>query len=287
MMKKGLTINQFIITRVAFIIAIILIIVPILWVISIAFRSPDTVYKSYFFFIPEKFSIENFILLKPLFNETLGISMSRMFFNSIFVTVVSLIISFVIFSISAFSFGNYIFKGKEFLFIMLLMAFFVPKEILFIPLYVELGKMKLLDTPWALILTYVTFNSPIVIMILRSFFEQIPLELRDAARIDGATDFYYFIRVVIPISRPAIATVGIFSFLGFWNEFLFAVVFIRSTAKQTIPAVVSRIGGGAFSVVPWGTYTAALTIIMIPIMVAFFIFQKWFIQGLTMGAVKG
>ncbi|MBM3708097.1 MAG: carbohydrate ABC transporter permease [Actinobacteria bacterium] len=287
-MKKNLTIPQLIITRASIVIGIIIIIFPILAIFSIAFRRPDSIYQAYLFFIPKHFSLQNFILAKDLFGEYLGLSMARMFFNSILVTVISIAIALVITALSSFSFSNYMFKGREFLFILLISGMMIPYQIVIIPLYLQLNKMQLLNSYFALIFTYVTFNIPIAILIFRRFFEEIPKELRDAARIDGASDIRYFLRIVIPLSKPAIATVIIFLFLNFWNEFLFARIFIRDYELQTIPVVISRIGlGGTRALIPWGTYTAAIVIVIVPIMIVFFALQKWFIRGITMGALKG
>jgi ABC-type glycerol-3-phosphate transport system permease component len=285
MKRENLTIGQVIITRIYVYFALIIIIFPILWIISIAFRSPSKAYEAYFFIIPKSFSFQNFFLVKDFFNNFLQITITRMFFNSILVTTVSIIISIVISAFSAFSFSNYKFKGKEVIFLILLISFMLPFHAIIIPLYLELNYLHLLDSYLALILPYIAFSIPISTLILRRFFEEIPLDLRDASRIDGASDFYYFLKIVLPLSRPALATCIIFLFLEFWNEFLFAFVFIRSYSLQTIPAVMARVGGGK-AVIPIGTYTAAIVIVIIPVLIVFMIFQKWFIKGLVMGAVK-
>jgi ABC-type glycerol-3-phosphate transport system permease component len=285
MKRENLTIGQVIITRVVVYLGLIVIIFPILWIISIAFRSPDRAYDAYFFIIPKSFSLQNFLLVKDFFNNFLGISITRMFFNSILVTTVSIVISIVISAFSAFSFSNYKFKGKEVIFLILLVSFMLPFHAIIIPLYLELNYLHILDTYLALILPYIAFSIPISTLILRRFFEEIPVGLRDASRIDGASDFYYFIKIVLPLSKPAIATCIIFLFLEFWNEFLFAFVFIRNYSLQTIPAVMARVGGGK-TVVPLGTYTAAIVIVIIPVLIVFMIFQRWFIKGIVMGALK-
>ena len=284
--RNNLTIGQFILSRIAISLALIIILFPILWILSIAVREPDKVSAAYFFFIPKSLSFQNFILVKDFFNKFLEISITRMFLNSILVTTVSIVVSVVISALAGFSFSNYTFKGKEAIFLILLISFMVPHHALLLPLYLLLNEMNILNTYFALILPYISFSIPIAVLILRRFFEELPLELRDAARIDGASDFYYFIKVVLPLSKPAIATVIIFLFLEFWNEFLFAFVFIRDYKLQTIPAVMARVGGGK-AVIPWGTYTAAIVIVIVPVLIVFMIFQRWFIKGMVMGALEG
>jgi ABC-type glycerol-3-phosphate transport system permease component len=285
MKRENLTIGQLVVTRVVVYLSMIIVIFPVIWIISVAFRSPDRAYEAYFFIIPKSFSLQNFVLIKDFFNKFLEISISRMFFNSILVTASSIIIAVVIAAVSAFSFSNYRFKGKEGLFLMLLVSFMLPLHAIIIPLYLELNYMNIIDSYLALILPYVAFSIPIAILILRRFFEELPRDLRDAARIDGASDFYYFLKVMLPLSKPALATCIIFLFLEFWNEFLFAFIFIRKYSLQTIPAVLARVGGGR-TVVPIGTYTAAIVIVVVPVIIVFIIFQRWFIKGMVMGSLK-
>jgi ABC-type glycerol-3-phosphate transport system permease component len=284
--KGSLTKGQFLLTRLVLFVTIIIIIIPILWILSISLKRPDEIHLSYFFFFPRHISLENYGISIKYLSDFLDISIPRMFLNSFIVTFSSIIISVLVASFTGFGFSNYIFKGKELLFTLILAILMVPKYALIIPLYLQFNKLHLLGTYYSLILSYVTFNLPFSIFILRGFFEQVPLELRDAATIDGASDFYYFTRIVLPLSRAGIATVAIFAFMEFWNEFLFAFVFIREYNMQTIPAVLARMGGGKVPI-PLGVYTATIMIVIIPIFVFYIIFQRWFVRGLTAGALKG
>jgi len=284
--KGSLTKSQFIFTRVVLYITLIIIIIPILWILSVSLKRPGEMHLSYFFFFPRHISFENYLDAPRYIFEFLDISVPRMFLNSIIVTSSSIIIAVIIASLAGFAFSNYVFKGREWLFTLIIAVLIIPKYGLVIPLYLQFNQLHLLNTYFSLIFIYVTFNLPLSIFILRGFFEQVPLELRDAAKIDGASDFYYFTRIVLPLSRAGIATVSIFSFLEFWNEFLFAFLFIRDYEMQTIPAVLARMGGGRVPI-PLGIYTATIMIIIIPVMIIFAIFQKWFIKGLSEGAIKG
>jgi len=284
--KGSLTKSQFIFTRVVLYITLIIIIIPILWIFSVSLKRPGEMHLSYFFFFPRHISFENYLDAPRYIFEFLDISVPRMFLNSIIVTSSSIIIAVIIASLAGFAFSNYVFKGREWLFTLIIAVLIIPKYGLVIPLYLQFNQLHLLNTYFSLIFIYVTFNLPLSIFILRGFFEQVPLELRDAAKIDGASDFYYFTRIVLPLSRAGIATVSIFSFLEFWNEFLFAFLFIRDYEMQTIPAVLARMGGGRVPI-PLGIYTATIMIIIIPVMIIFAIFQKWFIKGLSEGAIKG
>ncbi|MCL4376942.1 MAG: carbohydrate ABC transporter permease [Actinobacteria bacterium] len=286
MLSRGnLTKGQFILTRIILFLTIIIVIVPLLWIFSISLKRPDEMYMSYLFFFPRHLSVENYGIAVKYLTEFLEISIPRMFLNSLIVTISSIIIAIIVASLAGFGFSNYIFKGKELLFLMVLGILMIPQYALIIPLYLLFSKIKLLGTYYSLVFAYVTFNLPFSIFVLRGFFEQVPLELRDAARIDGSSDFYYFLRVVLPISRPGIATVSIFAFLEFWNEFLFAFLFIRDYKMQTIPAVLARMGGGKVPI-PFGVYTATIMVVIIPLIIFFVISQRWFISGLAAGALK-
>ncbi len=138
----------------------------------------------------------------------------------------------------------------------------------------------------AVILPYIGFSMPIATLILRSFFEQIPHEIKEAAIIDGARDFQVLVRIVLPLSAPALASCIILLFLETWNEFIYALVFLQNPKIQTIPVAIAKIAGGKY-IVPIGTYGAAIMITVIPVLVVFMLFQKWFIAGMTMGAIKG
>jgi ABC-type glycerol-3-phosphate transport system permease component len=192
----------------------------------------------------------------------------------------------VVSSLAAYGFLISNFAGKEGIYIIIVLSFMVPQQVLLIPLFILVKKMHLLNTYLSVIFPYITFGIPIAILILRTFFEQVPKELREASTVDGARNFTIFFRIMMPISRPAVATCVIFLFLQTWNEFLLALVFLRKSVIQTIPVTIAKIGGGSY-IIPWGIYAASVVISTIPVIIIFIIFQKWFVSGVTLGAVKG
>ena len=147
-------------------------------------------------------------------------------------------------------------------------------------------RLGLLNNYLAVIFPYIGFSIPIATLILRSFFEQIPHEIKEAAIIDGASDFQVLLRIILPLSAPALASCIILLFLETWNEFIYALVFLQNPAIQTIPVAVAKIAGGKY-LVPIGTYAGAIMITVIPVLIVFMLFQKWFVAGVTMGALKG
>lgn len=263
-------------------IIISMVLFPLLWVLSLAFRFPNEVLEIF----PTKFTLMN--IPKAIFQvqDWGGLSFLRMFFNSIFVTSLAIIGILVISSLAAFGFSNYKFRFKEIIFIAFLLGIMIPVQVMLIPLFILMKNLKLLATYFVLILPYISFGFPFGTLILRGFFEKIPLELKEAAKIDGATDLKIFTGIVLPLSKPALATVVTFSFMATWNEFLFALVFIRNDSLQTIPLLLNRMSGAQYGV-QWEVYGAMIFLTVIPVIIVFIIFQRWFVADLTSGAIKG
>jgi len=275
----------FIVSRLVVLFFIIIIIFPLLYTLSLSVRSPETIYSAKFFLIPEEFSIQNYYDAFFYAEERLKVSFPRMFLNSIIVTFasVSLIISLSIFA--AFSFSHLKFPMKESLYNVMIASVAMPAQVLLIPLFYILIYFGIINTYFAVILAYAGFLIPIGILILRMFFEQIPKELTEAGITDGATDFQLLINILLPLAKPAIATCIILLFLDTWNEFVYAMVFMQDTSIHTIPVALAKIGTSRYHI-NIGTYSAAVMITIIPVLIIFAVFQRWFIAGITMGALK-
>jgi len=282
-----LTTRQFIVTRVIIAIALAIIIVPLVWVLFISFRRPDEIYESVLFFFPKHFTFENYPGALKFAKKALEVSYPRMYLNSAIVTSGGLVIAIFAASFAAFSMVHFKFKSKELYYTFILLSYMIPVQVLLIPLYIVLLRLKILNTYWALIFPYAIIGIPIATLILRRFFEQIPKQIEEAARIDGASSFQVYRHIYLPLAKPALATVIIFLFLEMWNEFLFAFIFIRVDALQTLPLAMSRIGFGGRFPIPWGVYSASIMIAIVPIFIVFMIFQRWFVSGIIAGSLKG
>ncbi len=276
----------YIISRIIIILTIIVILVPILYIFSLSLRTRETVYQDFLFLIPKAVTTQNYFDAAEYATSHLNVSFLQMFRNSIIATFSSIFVAMIIGALASFSFSNYKFKGKEFTFTAIIASFVIPAQVLLIPLFFILRKMGVINSYLAIIIPYIGFLVPIAILILRSFFEQIPKEIKESAKIDGASDFRIFAQIVLPLSKPAIASCIILLFLETWNEFIFALVFLQNPKLQTIPVAIAQIAGGKY-IVPIGTYSAAIMITIIPVLVVFIIFQRWFISGMTLGALKG
>ena len=275
----------YILTRIVILFFMIIIIFPLLYTLSLSVRSPDTVYSARYFLIPYEFSLQNYYDAFFYAEEILKVSFPRMFLNSVIVTTSSvfLIISLSIFA--AFSFSHLRFPMKESLYNVMIASVAMPAQVLLIPLFYLLIYFGIINTYTAVILAYAGFLIPIGILILRMFFEQIPGELTEAGIVDGASDFQLLMRILLPLAKPAIATCVILLFLDTWNEFIYAMIFMQDPTIHTVPVGLAKIGTSRYHI-NIGTYSASVMITIIPVMLIFAIFQRWFIAGMTMGALK-
>jgi len=276
----------YIFSRLLIFITIIAVLFPILYIFSLSLRTKETIYQDILFLIPKAVTVQNYIDAFSYARDHLDVTFIEMFRNSIIVTFVAVVVAIIVAALASFSFSNYKFTGKEIVFSIIIASFVIPAQVLLIPLFFMLRNLGILNTYIAVILPYIGFLIPIATLILRSFFEQIPAEIKESAKIDGASDFRIFLQIVIPLSKSAIATCVILLFLETWNEFVFALVFLQNPKIQTIPVALAKIAGSKY-MIPLGTYGAAIMITVIPVLIIFVIFQKWFVAGITMGSIKG
>ncbi|RMF86784.1 MAG: carbohydrate ABC transporter permease [Nitrospinota bacterium] len=219
---------------------------------------------------------------KYLFQETL---FGRWAWNTLLIATASTIISLFAGVLAGYSLSRLRFPGSTTFGISIFVTYLVPPTLLFIPLSSVIADLKLLDSPWALILTYPTFLVPFSAWLLMGYFKTIPKELEECARIDGATRLQAMTRIILPLGTPGILSAGIFSFTLSWNEFLYALVFISSPENKTIPVgVVSELIKG--DVFFWGSLMAGALFGSIPVAFVYSFFVEHYVSGIT-GAVKG
>jgi multiple sugar transport system permease protein len=205
--------------------------------------------------------------------------------NTVLVSVVATVFSLVAAVLAAYAIERLRFKGAKQTGMAIFLAYLVPPSILFIPLADVVFQLGLFDTRWALILTYPTFLIPFCTWLLMGYFKTIPKELEECARIDGATRFGAMIRIIFPIAVPGILSAGIFAFTLSWNEFIYALVFLSSPEKKTVPVgVVSELIRG--DIYFWGQLMAGALLGSIPVAIVYSFFVEYYVTGLT-GSVKG
>ncbi|NAZ74239.1 ABC transporter permease subunit [Kineococcus sp. T13] len=208
----------------------------------------------------------------------------RNFLNSVLITGTTLVLTIAAATLAGYAFSRIGFTGRNLLFFVVTSALFLPGVATLIPVYLELQSFGLLGSRLGLILVYTAGGVSFSLFLMRTFFDALPHELSEAARIDGASEVQIFWRVMLPLAAPGIATVAIFQMINVWNELLFASALISDPANRPIqPVANSLIGQYATN---WPALTAAMTLSALPMVVAYVVFQRWFVAGLTAGAVK-
>jgi len=255
----------------------IIFLLPIIWVFSLSIRSKRDVFSAMFF--TKDIHLENYIVTWQTFNFT------KLFLNSIFVTCVSVIITLIISSLAAYAFSRIKYRGSNVFFYVILLGIMIPPAAVIIPLFLIMKTFGLYNSHMSLIFSYIAFGLPIAVLIFRGFFLSVPNELIEAARIDGSTEVGTFFRIIIPLSKPAFATVTIFLFMQNWNEFILALILLKDKLLYTLPVGMANFVGQWDS--PWQLVAAGVIISSIPIFVVYLLIQDQFVKGLTAGAVKG
>jgi multiple sugar transport system permease protein len=252
--------------------------VPFLWMLSTSFKSATEIVRLPPTLLPEKFTLQSY---QTIFNDP-RVPLPRFYLNSIIVS--SSVVLMVLFtsSLAGYVFAKYQFYGKNFLFTLILASLMIPFQVMMIPLYLILVRLGLIDSLAGLIVPGAV--SAFGIFLMRQFIESIPSELIDAARIDGAAEFGIYTRVILPQMGPALATLGIFTFLGTWNDYLWPLIVITTTEKRTLPIMLTWYNsqhGSRFDLT-----MAASVMVILPILLVYFIFQRWVVRGIALTGFK-
>lgn len=221
-------------------------------------------------------------LLDP--QNSVGQDFLRFFWNSLFVSTVTTILAVVVAVPAAYAFSRFRFPGRKFLFFAVLLRNMFPAVIFLVPLFILMRWLGLVNTHGSLILTYLTFGLPLAIWLLKGFYDNIPFQLEQAARIDGATRFQAFLYIVMPLSVPGIIATAIYSFIGAWNEYIYAATFLTKNEQLTLPVGIQRFFSENTTDFPG--LMAASFMMSVPVVVLFLLLQKYFVRALTEGAVK-
>ncbi len=250
---------------------------PVLWMVMESLKSTFEMYSN-------AWGLPSHLMLSNYVDAWVVARIGVYILNSVIVSLGTVAVVLAASSLAAYAFSKFSFPGNRVLFYLFILTLIVPQQNAIIPLYAVVAGLHLMDTYFALILPYAAGGLPFSIFLLSAFFDSVPREIEDAARVDGCSNFSAFWRIVLPISVPGLATITIFQFLGAWNEFFLALIFIRSAALRTIP-----LGLQAFFFeysTDWGPLFAALSMVTVPVVVVYLLMQRQFIQGLTAGAVK-
>ena len=261
------------------IVTILLVLIPVVWIASLSFKDPSSITDPTFF--PKQWTWSNY---KGIFTSS---EFTRPLLNSIGIGLIATFISVVLASLAAYAVARLAFPGKRALIGLSLLIAMFPLISLATPLFNIERQLGIFNTWIGLIIPYIAFGLPLGIYTLSAFFREIPWELEKAAKVDGATPFQAFVRVIAPLAAPGMVTTAILVFLFCWNEFLLAFTLTSTIAARTAPAALAFFTGSSQFAVPTGSISAAAVVITIPIIIFVLFFQRRIVAGLTSGAVKG
>lgn len=256
----------------------IIFMLPFMWMISTSLKQSREVFTFPPQFLPNSFEWRNYIqgwTLLP-FNTFL--------MNSLIVTGANVVGNLISCSLVAYGFARLRARGSNVLFLLLLGTLMIPREVTIVPTFILFSQLGLVNTLWPLILP-AWFGYPFFIFLLRQFFMSIPHDLDDAARIDGASSLRILLYIIIPLSKPALATVAIFAFIGNWNNLLDPLIYLRSTEKFTLALGLNLFRGQHFTA--YNQLMAVSIITLIPVLILFFVAQKYFVRGVTLTGMGG
>lgn len=274
-----------VLTHAILAVACLIALFPIVLVVSTSFKNQFDVLSSEIQIIPREPTLENYESLFDPASATGGYFWSW-FGNSLLIAVLTTVLSVFLAATAAYALSRYRFLGKRPVTSFFLTSQMFPAVILLVPLYQLLAvRAGLANTPWALILAYATTAVPFCVLMLKSYFDTLPIELEEAGRIDGLGPFGSFYRIVLPLSTPGIAVTAFYAFITAWNEFLFALVFLSEPEAFTLPIAV-RLFINQFTQ-NWGGAMALSVIVTIPVVAFFYLAQRYLISGLSTGGVKG
>ena len=258
-------------------------VIPMIWMLLTSIKTQFAAMQYPPQWWPAEPTLENYVkLLDP--TNSVGQDFLLYFWNSFYVALATTFLGVVVAIPAAYAFSRFRFPGRTFLFFSVLLRNMFPAVVFLMPLFLLMRWMGLVGSHASLVLTYLTFGLPLSIWLIKGFYDNIPIQLEQAARIDGATRFQAFLLIVMPLSTPGIIATAIFSFIGAWNEYVYALTFINRQDRMTLPVGIQRFF--AEFATDWPGLMAATFLMSVPVVVLFLVLQKYFVRALTEGAVK-
>lgn len=281
---KRVSVIQWGLTHASLVVITALVLYPVLWVVKMALE-PGQSFAMGLWPFPTAISFEHFI-------EVLGNSddqgrwlFGRQLFNSLFVSGLTASLGLAFSATAAYALSRWTFPGKDRTISAFLVTQMFPGVVMLIPLYILLDQLHLLDSLLGLALVYSTTSVPFSVWMLKGYFDTIPTDLEEAAALDGCNRVQTFVWIILPLARPALAVVALFSFMTAWNEFILAATLMGDPSHYTLPIVLKRYVDNYGA--DWGSFAAGAIVVSIPVIILFFALQRHFVEGLTAGSVKG
>jgi len=216
-----------------------------------------------------------------------GRNFIRSIWNSVFIATLTVSFALFLAVTASYALARVRFRGRGLLLMMILAVSMFPQIAVLAGLFELVRFLGIFNTPWAMIMSYVIFTLPFTVWVLTTFMRDLPVEIEEAAIVDGATPWIIITRVFLPLLWPALVTTGLLAFIGAWNEFLFALTFTSSETTRTVPVAIGLLSGASQQEIPWGPIMAASVIVTVPLIILVLIFQRKIVAGLTAGGVKG
>lgn len=276
-MLNRLTASQKIFAYACLIVLALVIIFPIYYMITVSLKLPRDIYR-----------VPSLLPLNPTLKNYTDLITKQDFLlnirNSFIVASAATIVSVFISTLAAYSLTRLHYRGRTWVGRLILFSYLTPAALLFIPLAVIINRLQLGNTLHGLIFTYLTFAAPLSTWLLMGFFRGVPIDLEEAAMVDGATRLESLFRILLPVIAPGIVAVSVFTFTGAWNELLLAMIFITSKDLRTIPVALQYLITG--DVFRWGLIMAGAVLAAVPIMLLYYLSQRFVVAGIGAGAVK-
>ena len=275
--KKRLT--KFFLCYLPLIVVTIVTVFPFYWFLNTSFKEESTILKLPVRYIPEPFTLANYRTMLA------SMGFDRYFMNSLLVSGLTTLCVIAVAIMGGYAISRYKFRGKKSVFALLLLTQMLPGVVILVPLFTIFNKLNLINNLMSLVIVNTTVNLPFCTIMISSFFSSVPPTLEEAAQIDGCSILKAVFKIVVPTILPGIIASGAFAFVNTWNEFVYSLNFINDSALFTLPVGLSMMKG-EFTV-NYGGLAAGTVVALIPVLLIFCFIQKYLVQGLTAGAVKG
>jgi len=262
----------------------LIVLYPVLWVVKMAL-TPSQAFSMDPWPIPNVISFDNFWDVIQTTDSKGNWLFGQQLFNSVIISAITSVIGIVLSCTAGYAMSRFTFPGRDTGMSLFLITQMFPGVVMAIPLYILMDELGLLNSIWGLALAYASTAIPFCTWNLKGYFDTIPKELEEAARMDGASQWVIFTQIVLPLSKPALAVTGLFSFMTSWNEFILAATFLSDETAFTLPVLLQSYVGDFGT--EWGKFAAGAIIASTPVMILFFVLQRHLVEGLTAGSVKG
>jgi multiple sugar transport system permease protein len=261
------------------IVGAVIMLIPFIWMVSTSFKTLDQVFTYPPQWIPNPIVFDNYPKAFTV------VPFATWFLNSVKIAVLVTLGQLFTCSLAGFTFARMRFPGRNAIFLIYLATLMIPAHVTIIPVFITMNTFNLVDTPWSLIVPGLT--SAFGTFLFRQYFLSLPSELEDAAKIDGCGYFRIYSQISMPLAKPVLATLGIFTFLGSWNDFLGPLIFLQSKDMKTLPIGLLQFRAEYQGLGNWPVMMAGIVISTLPVLIAFVIGQKYFVRGIALTGIKG